>query len=66
MRENEIKTWILKVLSKPNHIFNNLPPCPFAKKAWAEGRVKLIGDLHEDFHALLRDEYDLFILPFGA
>ena len=34
-----IKDWILNHLSKPNSVFNNLPPCPYAKKAWMEGNV---------------------------
>lgn len=34
-----IEDWILNHLSKPNSVFNNLPPCPYAKKAWMEGNV---------------------------
>jgi hypothetical protein len=34
-----IEHWILNHLSKPNSVFNNLPPCPYAKKAWMEGNV---------------------------
>ena len=37
-----LKDWILGYLSKPNPIFNNLPPCPFAKKAWLDGNVEII------------------------
>lgn len=60
---NMIEKWILETLSKPNKIFNNLPPCPFAKKAWLDGRVKIIFDTNVDFTPILRDEYDLYILP---
>ena len=62
---NEIENWVLNVLSKPNKVFNNLPPCPYAKKAWVEGRVQVIGDYFEDFEALLRDESDLYIMTFN-
>lgn len=37
--KQEIGKWILDVLSKENPIFGGLPPCPYAKKAWLEGRV---------------------------
>ena len=36
-----LKDWILDYLSKPNPVFNDLPPCPFAKKAWLDGNVEL-------------------------
>jgi hypothetical protein len=36
---DNIKSWIDTFLSVPHPIFNNLPPCPYAKKAWAEERV---------------------------
>ena len=36
-----LKNWILDYLSKPNAIFNGLPPCPYAKKAWLDGNVEI-------------------------
>ena len=38
---NQLKNWILEFLSKPNPAFDNLPPCPYAKKAWVEGNVEI-------------------------
>ena len=35
----DIEDWILNFLSKPNEVFNGLPPCPYAKKAWVDGKV---------------------------
>ena len=35
----KLQSWILDFLSKPNKVFDNLPPCPYAKKAWLDGRV---------------------------
>jgi len=36
-----LDVWINKTLSIPDSIFNNLPPCPYAKKAWMENKVKI-------------------------
>ena len=37
----DLKDWILGYLSKPNAVFNGLPPCPHAKKAWLDGNVEI-------------------------
>ena len=37
----KIEDWILEFLSKPNSVFDNLPPCPYAKKAWLDGNVEV-------------------------
>ena len=37
----DLQSWILDFLSKPNKVFDNLPPCPFAKKAWMDGNVEV-------------------------
>ena len=34
-----IKNWISEFVTKPNPIFGNLPPCPFAQKAMLEDKV---------------------------
>lgn len=36
---DDIEDWILNILSKPEKVFANLPPCPFAKKAWLDNKV---------------------------
>ena len=41
VKEN-IGTWIEHFLSVNHPVFNNLPPCPFAKKAWTDGAVEVI------------------------
>lgn len=38
MREH-IEAWILEFLSKPNSVFDDLPPCPYAKRAYADDRI---------------------------
>ena len=37
----DLQNWILGYLSKPNVVFNSLPPCPYAKKAWLDGNVEI-------------------------
>ena len=38
---NDIEDWILNFLSKPNTTFAGLPPCPYAKRAWLDGKVEV-------------------------
>ena len=38
----ELIDWSSDVLSKASPHFNNLPPCPFAKKAWADERIAVM------------------------
>ena len=44
---SQIETWITNVLDTPNNKFGNMPPCPYAKKAWVEGNVsvKMFDDI---------------------
>jgi hypothetical protein len=35
-----IESWINNRLNIKSKVFNGLPPCPFAKAAWLEGKVK--------------------------
>ena len=37
-----IKNWIKDFVTKPNPIFGDLPPCPFAQKAIVDGKVKFL------------------------
>ena len=37
-----IRIWISDFVSKPNPIFGNLPPCPFAQKAVVEDKVEFL------------------------
>lgn len=38
--ETYIKRWILEDLSKPVALLNNLPKCPYAKKALLDNKIK--------------------------
>jgi len=46
---SNIESWILDRLSAKSEVFNGLPPCPYAKSAWLEGKVKthLLNGEHE-------------------
>ncbi len=36
---DDVKKWISEFVTKPNPVFGNLPPCPFAQKAILEDKV---------------------------
>ena len=38
----KIQTWIKEFVSRPNPVFGNLPPCPFAQKAILDNKVEFI------------------------
>ena len=61
----EVEDWINETISKPNKIFGNLPPCPYAKKAWRDKKVKVTCDravLMEDYAKLKSGELDLIMI----
>ena len=63
----EIRAWSAFALEKPNPYFNNLPSCPYAKKAWLDGKVGVIfkyGGSQSLYNTIVNfnDEFDLIIL----
>ena len=64
----EILAWSAHTLQKPNPYFNNLPPCPYAKKAWAEGSVAVLYKYENNFQTVYStvsqfdDAFDLVIV----
>ena len=38
---SNIESWILNTLSTKSEVFNGLPPCPYAKSAWLDGKVQI-------------------------
>ena len=64
-----LKNWILDYLSKPNPVFNDLPPCPFAKKAWLDGNVKIkkfvnYDDLQESIKYVVDSKVTIFYFEY--
>ena len=49
---SEIMAWSQHTLQKPNPFFNNMPPCPYAKKAWIEGKVAIIFKYEENYQTI--------------
>ena len=48
----EIRLWSLDILEKPNPYFNNLPPCPYARNAWADDKVAILFIHEENYQTL--------------
>ncbi len=65
-----LENWILNFLSTPQSILNDLPPCPFAKKAYIDNKITIIevSDYVNDITTYLSnwiDDYDVavFVCP---
>ena len=37
-----IKKWIREFVTRPNPVFGDLPPCPYAQKAMVDGKVEFV------------------------
>ena len=64
-----LKNWILNYLSKPNPVFNNLPPCPYAKRAWLDGNVEIkkfinYDDLQESIKYVVGSKVTIFYFEY--
>jgi len=64
----EIMAWSAHTLQKPSPYFNNLPPCPYAQKAWSEGRVAVLYKYENNYQTVYStvsqfdDNFDLVIV----
>ena len=54
--KDKIEKWILTTLSEPNNKFGDLPPCPYAKKAWLDGNVSV--KMFDDIQSFAPEEWD--------
>ena len=65
---HELVDWSSTVLEKANPYFNNLPPCPYARQAWLDGRVSVLFKYEDNKQALYNtisqfdDNFDLAII----
>tara|TARA_R100000664_G_C2759696_1_gene149721 strand:+ start:7437 stop:8030 length:594 start_codon:yes stop_codon:yes gene_type:complete len=63
----EIKEWANQVLDKPNSFFNNLPACPYARKAFLSDKVGFSFSYEKSMHHLYTvlsqfdDTYDVIL-----
>lgn len=58
-----IKKWINEFVTKPNPVFGDLPPCPFARKAIVDGKVEFleldgVGDFGTIFSHIWHFDFD--------
>ena len=64
----EIRDWSAAALEKPNQFFNGMAPCPYARKAWSEGKVAVLFKYEASQQVLYStvsqfdDNYDLAII----
>ena len=64
----EITQWSSKALEISSPFFNNLPPCPYARKAWADDKVAIIFKKEDSYQTLYKciscfdDAFDLAIV----
>ena len=54
--KEKIEEWVLNTLSEPHNKFGDLPPCPYAKKAWIEGNVEV--KMWKDFSSFRYEKWD--------
>ena len=54
--KEKIEEWVLTKLSEPHNKFGDLPPCPYAKKAWFDGDVEV--KMWKDFSSFRYDKWE--------
>ena len=54
--KEKIEEWVLNTLSEPHNKFGDLPPCPYAKKAWLDGNVEV--RMWKDFGSFRYDKWE--------
>ena len=64
--ESDIRNWSNNFLEIPSVKLNGLPPCPYAKKAWAENKVTFSINTHlEGLMDVIKDfdthDYDIVV-----
>ena len=48
----EMRDWSAHALEIPNEYYNNMPACPYAKKAWATDKVGFSFKYDQDWQTL--------------
>jgi hypothetical protein len=62
----DVEDWVLNTLSKSSAVFAGLPPCPYAKKAWMEGKVDVkIFTTFERMEEDIKELKEVMIFRFG-
>tara|TARA_R100001015_G_scaffold18490_2_gene11779 strand:- start:2476 stop:3063 length:588 start_codon:yes stop_codon:yes gene_type:complete len=55
--KQDMENWITNYLDIPNEYYNGIKPCPFAKKAWFDNKVKVILG-HKEEVLMELDDWD--------
>ena len=64
--ERDIRTWSHEFLEVPNDRLNGLPPCPYAKQAWLDNKVKFsintgVDGLLQEITEFESHDYDIIV-----
>lgn len=64
--ENDIRNWSHNFLEIPHVKLNGLPPCPYARKAWADKKVKFsintgLEGLTKEIYSFDLHQYDIVV-----
>ena len=59
-----IKNWISNFVTKPNPVFGDLPPCPFAQKAIVDNKVEFVelkatADWKDIYQLIWKTDFDV-------
>lgn len=64
----EIRAWSKHALEGASAVFNNLPPCPYARRGWEDDKVLVLFKHESGYQTLYKiisefvDRYDLVLL----
>lgn len=64
----EIRAWSRHAIENASPFFNNLPPCPYARKSWEEDKVLILFKHESGYQTLYKvlsefeDRYDVVLL----
>lgn len=65
--KNDIEKWIDECLSISSPVFNNLPPCPYAKRAWRDKKVLVLSETINKYKIKVAlDTLDVVIYAFDS
>lgn len=66
--KQELREWSRHTLESPSPFFNNLPACPYAKKAWDEDKIGFVFKTEDDNLSLYQtiagfdDQFDVVMV----
>ena len=58
----EILQWSTEALEKPSSFYNDLPPCPYARKAWMDDKVAILFKYDDSYQTFI--DKDIWLMGF--